>query len=324
MLIYALRKAGLLLLSLTLSSLVIFALIEVIPGDPAQFMLGIGAEEDSLAALRQELGLDQPAPQRYLAWIGGMLLGDFGLSYTYRIPVLDVVMERLAVSLPLAGLAMAMVLVAAPVIAIIAAWRHGSTADHVVGGMTQIGIAVPNFWLAILLIHLFALGLGWFPAGGFSGWHNGSGAGLRALFLPALALAIPQIAILARIMREELIRAADQDYFRTARAKGLGPLEALLRHALRNALLPVLTIAGMQFSFLLAGAIIVENVFALPGLGRLVFQAIAQRDLIMVESVVMLLVFAVVVVSFLVELAYGLADPRVRTGVRPPRVRKGP
>ena len=283
MLIYALRKAGLLLLSLTLSSLVIFALIEVIPGDPAQFMLGIGAEEDSLAALRQELGLDQPAPQRYLAWIGGMLLGDFGLSYTYRIPVLDVVMERLAVSLPLAGLAMAMVLVAAPVIAIIAAWRHGSTADHVVGGMTQIGIAVPNFWLAI-----------------------------------------PQIAILARIMREELIRAADQDYFRTARAKGLGPLEALLRHALRNALLPVLTIAGMQFSFLLAGAIIVENVFALPGLGRLVFQAIAQRDLIMVESVVMLLVFAVVVVSFLVELAYGLADPRVRTGVRPPRVRKGP
>lgn len=316
MLIYSLRKAALLLVSLFLSSLVVFALIEVIPGDPAQYMLGIGADEASIAALRAELGLDRAPVERYLAWTGGMLTGDFGLSYTYRIPVLEVVAERLAVSLPLALMALTLVIISAPILAIAAA-HHGGAGDRAISGITQIGIAVPNFWLAILLIHLFALSLGWLPAGGFSGWQDGLLKGVTALLLPAVALAIPQTAILTRIMREELLRANAADFVRTARAKGLSRLQALVRHALRNALLPVLTIVGMQFSFLLAGAIIIENVFALPGLGRLVFQAIAQRDLIMVESVVMLLVFAVVLVSFLVEIAYGLADPRLRRGGRP-------
>ena len=312
MLIYALRKTGMMLLSLSLSAVVIFALIEVIPGDPAQFMLGLGADEANLRALRDELGLDLPPVERFLAWTGGMLTGDFGLSYTYRIPVIDVVGERLLVSLPLAGMAMAMVLALAPVLAILAAWQRGRILDRALDTVTQIGIAIPGFWLALLLIHGFALSLGWLPAGGFSGWRHGIGQGLAALVLPALALAVPQVAILGRIMREELFQTMGQEYFRTARAKGLSRFEAIHRHALRNALLPTLTIAGMQFSFLLAGAIIIENVFSLPGLGRLLFQAIAQRDLIMVESVVMLLVFAVIIISFLVEMAYGLADPRVR------------
>ena len=311
MLTYALRKTGMMVLSLGLSAAVVFALIEVIPGDPAQFMLGIGADESSLGALRAELGLGQPPLERFLAWTGGMLTGDFGISYTYRVPVLDVVAERLPVSLPLAGMAMALVLALAPAIAVLAAWRRGRALDRVLDAATQIGIAIPGFWLALLLIHGFALKLGWLPAGGFSGWRHGVGQGLASLALPALALAIPQTAILARIMREELFQAMGREYFRTARAKGLPRIAAIHRHALRNALLPTLTIAGMQFSFLLAGAIIVENVFNLPGLGRLLFQAIAQRDLIMVESVVMLLVFAVVAISFLVEIAYGLADPRV-------------
>lgn len=312
MLIYALHKAGVLVLSLVLSSLVIFMVIEVIPGDPAQFMLGIGAEEATLNALRAQMHLNDPVIIRYLTWIGGMAQGDFGVSYTYQTPVIDIVADRLMVSLPLMGLAMVLVLIIAPMMAVVAAGTHGRATDYTIGGITQLGIAIPNFWLAIMLIHIFALGLGWVPAGGFNGWEQGIGAGVQALILPAIALAVPQIAILTRIFREELLRAMAQDYFRTARAKGLSRLESLMRHGLRNALLPVLTIMGLQCAFLLAGAVIIEQVFALPGLGRLIFQAIAGRDLIMVESVVMLMVFAVLVINFTIEIAYGVADPRVR------------
>lgn len=312
MLRYILGKLGLFLFSLLVSSLVIFAVLEVIPGDPAQFMLGIGATEASLAALRQELGLDHPWPERYWHWISGMMKGDFGLSYTYRTPVLETVLERLAVSLPLALMALGLVIMIAPVLAVLAAHHRGRVTDRTISMISQVGIAIPNFWLAIMLVHVFALSLGWVAAGGFSGWQDGLGQGLLSLLLPAIALAIPQIVILIRILREELAATLDQDFMRTARAKGLSRLQALLRHGFRNALLPVLTILGMQFSFLIAGAIIIENVFALPGLGRLIFQAIAQRDLIMVESVVFLLVFAVITVTLLVDLAYAWADPRIR------------
>lgn len=312
MLRYILGKLFLFLISLLISSLVIFAVLEVIPGDPAQFMLGIGATEASLDALREELGLNTSWAQRYWRWISGMAAGDFGLSYTYRTPVIETVLERLAISLPLALMALGLVIVIAPVLAVLAAHHRGHIPDKAINTISQIGIAIPNFWLAIMLIHLFALTLGWVAAGGFSGWENGLGKGLFSLLLPAISLAIPQIVILTRILREELGETLDQDYIRTARAKGLSRLQALMRHGLRNALLPVLTILGMQFSFLIAGAIIIENVFALPGLGRLIFQAIAQRDLIMVESVVFLLVFAVMVVTLIVDLSYAIADPRVR------------
>lgn len=312
MLRYILGKLGLFLFSLLVSSLVIFAVLEVIPGDPAHFMLGIGATEASLAALRQELGLDHPWPERYWHWISGMMKGDFGISYTYRTPVLETVLERLAVSLPLALMALGLVILIAPVLAVLAAHHRGRVTDRAISLVSQVGIAIPNFWLAIMLVHVFALSLGWVAAGGFSGWQDGLGQGLLSLLLPAIALAIPQIVILIRILREELAATLDQDFMRTARAKGLSRLEALLRHGFRNELLPVLTILGMQFSFLIAGAIIIENVFALPGLGRLIFQAIAQRDLIMVESVVFLLVFAVITVTLLVDLAYAWADPRIR------------
>ena len=177
---------------------------------------------------------------------------------------------------------------------------------------TQLGIAVPNFWFAMLLVLVFAIELRWFAAGGFPGWEAGLWPNLKALTLPAVALALPQAAILARVLRSALIETMDQDYIRTARAKGLSGRQALLAHALRNAMIPVLTILGLQFSFLIAGGIIIENVFFLPGLGRLVFQAITQRDLIVVESVVMLLVFAVILVTFLTDLAYAAVDPRLR------------
>uniref|UniRef100_UPI00260A10A8 ABC transporter permease n=1 Tax=Aliiroseovarius sp. TaxID=1872442 RepID=UPI00260A10A8 len=197
-------------------------------------------------------------------------------------------------------------------IGLIAASKRGTAADYSIMGGTQLGIAVPNFWFAMLLVLVFAVNLRWFSAGGFPGWDSGIGAGLKALTLPAVALALPQASILARVMRSSLLDTLHQDYIRTARAKGLSMRQATTRHALRNALIPVLTIIGLQFSFLLAGAIIIENVFFLPGLGRLIFQAITQRDLVVVESVTMLLVFAVILVTFLVDIAYAAVDPRLR------------
>lgn len=313
MLIYTLKRLASLLVSLAVASLVIFAVIEVAPGDPAAFMLGINAQADTLAALRAELGLDQPKWQRYLAWVGGMVQGDFGTSYQYRTPVAQMVADRLWVSLPLALYALALSTAIAFPAGIYAAARRGRTADVAVTGATQLGVAIPNFWFAMMLVLVFAIQLRWFSAGGFSGWEGGFWPALKSLTLPAIALALPQAAILTRVMRSSLLDVLGEDFMRTARAKGLSRGQALRRHGLRNALIPVLTILGLQFSFLLAGGIIIEQVFYLPGLGRLIFQSISARDLIVVESVTMLLVFAVIVVNFTVDLAYAAVDPRLRS-----------
>ncbi len=312
MLRYALSRALSLALSLAVASLVIFAVVEVVPGDPASYMLGLNATPEAVAALRDQLGLNGTLVERYLGWMGGMLTGDFGTSYTYRVPVAELVAQRLWVSLPLALYALALSTLIAFPVGLIAAARRGGATDYGIMGATQLGIAVPNFWFAMLLVLVFAVNLRWFSAGGFPGWEDGFWPAIKALTLPAIALALPQASILARVMRSALIETLGQDYIRTARAKGLTRRQATTRHALRNAMIPVLTIIGLQFSFLLAGAIIIENVFYLPGLGRLIFQAITQRDLIVVESLVMLLVFAVILVTFLVDIAYAAVDPRLR------------
>jgi peptide/nickel transport system permease protein len=303
MLRYTIKRLISLFISLAVASIVIFAVIEIAPGDPASFMLGMNAQPETLAALRAELGLDVPKVQRYLTWVGGMLSGDFGTSYTYRTPVMGMISDRLWVSLPLALYALVLSTALAFPAGIYAASRRGQAGDIGVMGATQLGVAVPNF----------AINLRWFAAGGFVGWDKGLWAGLHALTLPAIALALPQAAILARVMRSSLLDVLGEDFMRTARAKGLTARQALWRHGLRNALIPVLTIIGLQFSFLLAGSIIIEQVFYLPGLGRLVFQSISARDLIVVESVVMLLVFSVITVNFLVDLAYAAVDPRLRS-----------
>ncbi|SFU14868.1 peptide/nickel transport system permease protein [Sedimentitalea nanhaiensis] len=313
MLRYSLKRLTSLLISLAVASLVIFLVIEVAPGDPASFMLGINAQPDTVAALRTELGLDVPKWQRYLDWVGGMLRGDFGTSYTYRTPVAGMIGDRLWVSLPLALFALTLSTAIAFPAGIYAASRRGKPGDVAVMGATQLGVAVPNFWFAMMLVLIFAINLRWFNAGGFVGWDAGFWAGIRSLTLPAISLALPQAAILARVMRSSLLDILGEDFMRTARAKGLSRRQALWQHGVRNALIPVLTIIGLQFSFLLAGSIIIEQVFYLPGLGRLVFQSISSRDLIVVESVVMLLVFSVILVNFLVDLAYALVDPRLRT-----------
>ena len=310
---YALKRLVSLGLTLVVASLVVFCALEVVPGDPAAYMLGMNASPEAVAALRSELGLDAGPVARYFDWAGGMLRGDFGISYTYRTPVAGMIADRLQVSLPLALYALALSTLIAFPVGIWAAARRGSAVDAGVMGTTQLGVAVPNFWFAMLLVLVFAVNLRWFSAGGFPGWQAGFWPGMKALTLPAIALALPQASILARVMRSSLIDTLGEDFIRTARAKGLTRGQALRHHALRNALIPVLTIIGLQFSFLLAGAIIIENVFFLPGLGRLVFQAISSRDIIVVESVVMILVFAVVLVTFLVDMAYAAVDPRLRT-----------
>ncbi|MEM0937597.1 MAG: ABC transporter permease [Pseudomonadota bacterium] len=312
MLRYLAMRGLSLTLSLAAASLVIFLVIQGVPGDPAAFMLGLNAAPDTVAALRAELGLEGGLIERYASWVGGMLRGDLGLSYTYRVPVSELVADRLAVSLPLAAYALALSTIIALPVGIAAAAGRGGAVDWGIIGATQLGIAIPNFWFAMLLVVVFAIQWQVFSAGGFPGWDAGFWNGVKALTLPAVALALPQAAILARVMRSALIETLHADYIRTARAKGLSEGQAIRRHAFRNALIPVLTILGLQFSFLLAGVVIIENVFFLPGLGRLIFQGITQRDLIVVQSVTMLLVFAVIVVTFLVDLAYAAVDPRLR------------
>jgi peptide/nickel transport system substrate-binding protein len=309
---YIAERLGVLLATLLAATAIVFVIVQVVPGDPVRYMMGLQAEPDTVAVMRHQLGLDLGAWQRYVSWLGGLLHADFGSSYTYRIPVSALLAERLQVSLPLAVYALFLSTALAFPIALYAAAKRGRIGDAVVSGVTQLGLAVPNFWLGMLLVLLFAIGLRWVSAGGFPGWQAGFWTAVKALTLPAVALAMPQAAILTRVLRGALIDTLHEDYIRTARAKGAGEWRVLVRHALPNALVPVLTILGMQFSFLLAGGVIIENVFFLPGLGRLVFQAIVQRDLIVVQSVVVVLVFAVVTVTFLVDLSYVLINPQLR------------
>lgn len=309
---YILRRLVALGLTLLAAALVIFVVLEVLPGDPAAVTLGLNAAPEALAALRTEMGLDKPAALRFVTWLGGLVTGDLGQSYTYRVPVLQLIAERMAVTLPLALMAIALATAIGIPLGMLAASRHGRLADAGVMAFAQAGLAIPNFWFGLLLVLVFAVGLGWLPAGGFPGWQAGIGVSLKALLMPALALALPQAAIIARVTRSSMLDTLQEDFVRTARAKGLSEGTTMRRHALRNALIPVVTILGLQFSVLIAGAIIIENVFALPGLGRLVFQAIAQHDLIVVKDLVMLFAGLAILINFAVELLYGLIDPRLR------------
>lgn len=294
----------------------VFAALDILPGNAAEVMLGESATPEAVQALQARLGLDRPALVRYTDWLRGLAQGELGLSVSYDTPVFDLVRERLTVTLPLALLAMALATAIALALGLYAASRHGRAGDVSVMAASQLGIALPSFWLAILLILLFSVQLQWFPAGGFPGWTEGEGGGLvdglRALALPALALALVQAAILTRITRSAVLEVLREDFVRTARARGLTPRQVLWRHVLRNAMVPVLTVMGLQFANLLTGTVVIENVFSLPGLGRLTFQAIANRDLVLVRNVVMLLAAMVIVINFAVDVLYAVIDPRLR------------
>lgn len=309
--LFLLRRSLGFALTLLAVSLIVFAVMNVLPGDPAQSILGLDATPDAVAALRRELGLDRPLPLAYLDWISGALSGDFGRSLSFRVPVSEIIAERLPLTLSLALLGMILTVALALLAGIAAAAHHGRPADWGVMFLSQLGVAIPAFWLAMLLVMLFAVRLRWLPPGGFPGWAD-PGAALRALALPTVALALVQSAVLARVTRSSALEVMRMDYVRTAYASGLSRRRTLWRHVLPNALVPIVTIVGMQFAALVTGTIIIENVFYLPGLGRLIFQSISNRDLPTVQALVMLFAAIVVTTNFIVDLLYVAIDPRMK------------
>ena len=295
------------------TTIVTFLALEILPGDPARVILGVEAPDSAVHALREQLGLNRPPLERYLEWVSSLATGSFGTSYTYSVPVDELLAARLEITVPLALLAMVLSVAMAMTLGIFAAAHHNRRGDVAVMGVSQLGISVPNFWLALLLILLFAVHLRWFSAGGFPGWDAGAVTALKSLLLPALALATVQRAILTRFTRSAVLETMREDYVRTARAKGLTRGQTLLRHVLRNAMIPIVTVMGLQFANLLAGTIVVENVFALPGVGRLILQAITNRDIVVVRDVVTLLAAMVVLINLGVDLLYAAIDPRLKS-----------
>ena len=316
--LFVLRRLLSFVLTLLATSVVVFAVLELLPGNAAQVILGETATPESIAAMEDKLGLNQPAATRYLTWMGGMLQGQTGLSISYDTPTAQLMAERMQVTLPLAVMAMGLTVALALALGIYAASQQNKVGDVGVMTLSQLGLALPNFWLAILLILLFAVHLEWVSAGGFPGWSEDDGGGIfegiKALLLPAMALAAVQTAILTRVTRSAVLDTLREDFVRTARAKGLSRRQVLWGHVLRNAMIPVLTVMGLQFGNLITSAIVIENVFVLPGIGRLIFQAIANRDLIVVRDVVMLLSALVILINFCIDVLYAWIDPRLKAG----------
>jgi peptide/nickel transport system permease protein len=300
------------LLTLLFVSLLVFVVVRVLPGDPALIMLGIEASPDAVAKLREGLGLNRPVPVQYAEWAGRAILGDLGRSIQYDVPVAGLIVSRLSVTLPLTVMAAALMVAAAIPLGVFAATRHRRWGDYAAMTLSQLGISVPGFWAGLLLILFFSVKLGWFQAGGFDGWGQGAGRALKSLLLPAVALGLFQFAVLARTTRSALLEVLREEYVKTARAKGVAERAVIFRHALKNAMIPILTVAGVQLGQLMAGSIILESVFYLPGLGRLALGAISARDLPVVQGVVLFVASGIVVINAAVDVLYGVLDPRIR------------
>lgn len=314
MLVRLLQRLAILLVSLAVSSVLVFGFMAVLPGDPARVALGVSASEPAVQQLRQEFGLDRPLVVQYLSWVQGLVTFDPGSSYVTRAPIGPQVADRLQVTLWLVGTAMVLAFVLAVPVGMLMAVRHRRPSGVVLSALSQVGVAVPAFLAGILLITVFAVGLGWLPANGWTPPVEDPVMFVKQLVLPALSLALVQGAVLTRYVRSAVLDVLREDYLRTARAKGLRPTQALLRHGMRNAAVPVVTVLGLQLATLLVGAVVVERVFVIPGLGSLLLDSVSNRDLIMVQDVVMILVVAVLLVNFLVDLLYVVIDPRLRTG----------
>lgn len=304
------RVAGF-LLTLFAVSIIVFAVMNVLPGDPALTILGIDSTDEAQAALRERLGLTDPVILRYFRWMFGALGGNFGTSYSFGVPVAELIGERLPLTFSLAVAGTIVTVATALLLGITAASRHGRAGDWGIMLLSQMGIAIPAFWLSMLLVLLFAVKLRWLPPGGFPGWDEPVQA-MRSLILPTVALALVQAAVLARVTRSAALEVMRLDFVRTARATGFSPRRVLWGHVLPNALVPIVTIVGLQFATLVTGTIVIENVFYLPGLGRLLFQSIANRDLVTVQALVMLFATFVVTANFVVDIIYVLIDPRLR------------
>ena len=298
--------------TLLVVSILVFVVVRILPGDPALIIMGTEASLEATARLRSAMGLDRPIPVQYLDWMRRALVGDLGRSIQYDVPVGSLILSRLPVTLPLTCMAAALMILAAIPLGVFAATRQGRWGDYLSMTLSQVGVAVPGFWAGLLLVLLFSVRLGWFQSGGFDGWGQGVGPALKALLLPAVALGLFQFAVLARTTRSAILEVLREEYVTTARAKGVPERAVLFRHTLRNAMIPVLTVAGIQLGQLMAGSIILESVFYLPGLGRLALGAISARDLPVVQGVVLFVASAIVTINVAVDILYGFLDPRIR------------
>lgn len=293
-------------------SVLVFVVIRVLPGDPALVIMGMEGSPEAIARLREAMGLNRPIVVQYADWLWRALRGDLGVSIQYDVPVGRLILSRLPLTLPLTLMAALLMLVTALPLGLYAATRHRRLGDYAAMVVSQVGIAVPSFWAGLLLILLFSVRLGWVQSGGFEGWSGGLWPGVRSLLLPAVALGLFQAAVLVRATRSSVLDVLREEYVRTARAKGVSETLVLGKHTFRNALIPVVTVAGIQLGQLMAGSIILESVFALPGLGRLALGAISARDLPVVQGVTLFVASCIVLINFAVDLAYGFLDPRIR------------
>jgi ABC-type dipeptide/oligopeptide/nickel transport system permease component len=303
---YLLRRLGHAGLTLAGVSVLVFVILRVIPGDPAKMLLPEGAPESAVEALNRHLGLREPLPVQYWIFLRSVVRGDFGQSFQYRAPALDVVVERLPATIHLTMAAMALTVLAGVSLGILAAVRRGTGYDYAGTVLAVLGQSLPNFWLGIMLILLFGVTLRWLPTSGFQGWIH--------LVLPAVTLASFPTALVARLTRSSMLEILGHEYIRTGRAKGLAERVVVLRHALKNATIPVITVLGLQIGTLLGGAVITESVFAWPGMGKLVVDAIFFRDFPVVQTILILSATIFVLINLVVDLLYTVLDPRIRYG----------
>lgn len=309
---FYIRKLATLISTVLLVSVITFLVFQILPGDPAQIVLGVDADPHQLAELRKTMGLDRPAAERYVSWIKDTVTGDFGTSLRYQRPVADIVAERLPVTLSLSLLSLGFTLIIGLPLGIYIARKDGKISSMLVSAFTQLGLAVPSFWLAFILILLLSVTFKLFPTYGYVPWSEDPVGAFKSLFLPSLALAIPGIAVVIRYLRNTLLDQSRMDYVRTARSKGLREPKIMYRHILRNSLIPVLTIVGLLIADTLGGSIVVENVFALPGLGSLLVTSIGTRDLPLLQTLVLYIAVIVVLINFVVDILYKVIDPRIR------------
>ncbi|GAA4374492.1 ABC transporter permease [Paeniglutamicibacter cryotolerans] len=294
------------------ATVMVFLLLRAVPGDPAKIALGEHSTPELLAQMQKEFGTDRPLIVQYFDWVSGLPFGDFGTSYVTRSDLSPLIMDRVQVSLILVVLAMLLALVIAIPFGTFAAVRHRKASGAVISAVSQLGIAIPGFLAGILLVVAFAVGLGWFPANGWTPPGQDPADFLRRVTLPVVALASVQAAVLTRYVRSAVLEVMSEDYLRTARAKGLSPMKALVKHGLRNAAIPVITVTSVQLAALIIGAVVIEKVFVIPGLGSLLLDSVGNRDMIAVQSIVMVLVGLTLIINLLVDVLYTIVDPRIR------------
>jgi peptide/nickel transport system permease protein len=312
MLQFVIRRAATGAVVLFVVSVMVFGVIHLVPGDPAEMMLGQNATPESLALVRAQLGLDQPLLVQYLSWSTSMLRGDFGTSVSINQPVASILRERFPATVMLTVGGMLVALGVGIPLGIAASLVRGSRLDFGISIIAFLGVSIPQFWLGIMLILVFSLQLGVLPPGGFANIFTDPGEGLRRLVLPSVALGLTLAAIISRMTRSSMLEVIRQDYVRTARSKGLPERRIVLRHALRNAMIPTLTVIGIQIGYLIGGAIVIEEVFYWPGLGRVVLHAVNYRDLPLLQGATMVIATAFVLINLLIDVMYTMLDPRVR------------